>query len=328
MNIYDIAEEAGVSIATVSRVINHNGRVGKQTRERIEKILQKYNYQPSAVARGLVTKSMRTIGILTVDIRVFHYANTIYILEQAMRKMGYNVIVCNTGGRMDENLYYLRMLSERQADGLILVGSVFEELATSKEAVDYLHRQPVVIANGTLPQENVYSVLVDDPLGARLAVQHLLNKGHRDIYFVQDMDTHSAYRKTEGFCAAMETAGLPGRERVLFCEHGLDAGMQMAKNLLKSGKKVTALAFGEDATALGAMKELQRAGLRIPQDIAIVGFNNSEYARMGTPEMTSVDNKYELLAEYSAKLMKDLLENNNEAVDVSIRPVLVERESS
>ena len=208
MNIYDIAAEAGVSIASVSRVLNNNGRVGQETRKKIEEVLKKYDYRPSAAARGLVTKSMRTIGILTVDLRVSHYANTIYILEQAMRHMGYNVIVCNTGGRMEENLYYLRMLTNRQVDGLVLIGSVFGELASSPECMNHLQHLPVVIANGTLPLENVYSVLVDDPLGTQISTQHLLKKGHSNILYVQDLNTRSAYRKAEGFCSAMKAAGI------------------------------------------------------------------------------------------------------------------------
>ena len=102
----------------------------------------------------------------------------------------------------------------------------------------------------------------------------------------------------------------------------------MAEKLLADGKDFTALVFGEDSTALGAMKALQKAGRKIPEDVAIVGYNNSEYTRISTPAMTSVDNKFQLLAEYSAKLMESLLEHNDSAVDITIRPVLVERESS
>lgn len=328
MNIYDIAAEAGVSISTVSRVLNNRGRVKKETQEKIEAVLRKYDYQPSAVARGLVTKSMRTIGILTVDIRVMHYANTTYILEQALSRLGYNVMVCNTGGLMEENLRYLRMMVEKQVDGLVLVGSVFEELEKSEEGLEYLRHMPVVLANGSLNLENAFSVLVDDPMGTRLSVQHLYQKGHRDIYYVQDLDTHSAIRKADGFRRAMESLGLPGASRVLRAEHGLEEGEAFARSLMKSGKQVSALVFGEDLTAIGAMKGFQKAGLRIPQDLAIVGFNDSAYARMCTPELTSIDNKYRLVGEYSVKLLTGLLEGAGTEADVMIRPVLVERGSS
>ncbi len=328
MNIYDIAAEAGVSISTVSRVLNNRGRVKKETQEKIEAVLQKYDYQPSAVARGLVTKSMRTIGILTVDIRVMHYSNTTYILEQALSRLGYNVMVCNTGGLLEENLRYLRMLVEKQVDGLVLVGSVFDDLEQSVEGLEYLRHMPVVLANGSLALDNAYSVLVDDPMGAGLSVRHLHKKGHKDIYYVQDMDTHSAKRKAEGFLKAMRDCGLPAEGRILRSRHGLDEGGAFAKSLLRSGKPFSALVFGEDLTAIGAMKELQRAGLRIPEDVAVTGFNNSDYARMCTPELTSIDNKYRLVGEYSVKLLTGLLEGSGTEADVMIRPVLIERESS
>lgn len=328
MNIYDIAAEAGVSISTVSRVLNNRGRVKKETQEKIEAVLQKYDYQPSAVARGLVTKSMRTIGILTVDIRVMHYANTTYILEQQLSRLGYNVMVCNTGGLMHENLRYLRMMVEKQVDGLILVGSVFEELAQSTEGLEYLRHMPVVLSNGSLSLENAYSVLVDDPLGTALSVRHLAQKGRKDLYYVQDMDTHSARRKVEGFLRGMAECGLPAEGRVLRCEHGLEGGIAFGRSLAHSGKRCTGLVFGEDLTAIGAMKGLQHAGLRIPEDVAVVGFNDSAYARLCTPELTSIDNKYQLVGEYSVKLLTGLLEGTGNEADIVIRPVLVARESS
>lgn len=328
MNIYDIAEEAGVSIGTVSRVLNNRGRVKQETRDRILEILKKYNYQPSAAARGLVTKSMRTIGILTVDMRVVHYANTTYTLEQEFSRRGYNVILCNTGGEMEENLRYLRMMAEKQVDGIVLIGSVFEQLAGSPDALRYLKNIPVVLANGSLPMENAYSVLVDDPLGTRLSVQHLLTKGRKKLYYIQDMDTNSAKRKAEGFCDAMCANGMSGRDRILRSEHGLEGGKAFARAFLEKHLECDGLVFGEDLTAIGAMKVLQANGVRIPEDIAIVGFNDSEYARVCTPELTSIDNKYRLVGEYSAKLMAGLLDENGEEADVLIRPILIERESS
>lgn len=328
MNIYDIAEEAGVSIGTVSRVLNNRGRVKQETRDKVLEILKKYDYQPSAAARGLVTKSMRTIGILTVDMRVVHYANTTYTLEQEFSRRGYNVLLCNTGGEMEENLRYLRMMAEKQVDGIVLIGSVFEQLADSPDALRYLKNIPVVLANGSLPMENAYSVLVDDPLGTRLSVQHLLAKGRKKLYYIQDMDTHSAKRKAEGFCDAMCANGLSGKDRILRSDHGLEGGKAFARAFLKRHLDCDGLVFGEDLTAIGAMKVLQSDGVRIPEDIAIVGFNDSEYARVCTPELTSIDNKYRLVGEYSAKLMAGLLEENGGEADILIRPILVERESS
>lgn len=327
MNIYDIAKEAGVSIATVSRVLNKRGAVKKETEDRINKILDKYGYQPSAVARGLVTKSMRTIGIITVDMRVVHYANTVYVLEQRFSQLGYNVMVCNTGGLLSENLRYLRTMVEKNVDGLVLVGSVFGELVQSAEAMEYLKRMPVVLANGSLPLPNALSVLVDDKYGIRIATQHLLDKGHRKIYYVQDMDTNSAYRKVTGFREAMQAVGISADEVILRCEYGLEGGKHLAEQILADKLDCTGIVFGEDLTAIGVMKELIRSGVRIPEDIAIIGYNNSEYAKVCTPELTSVDNRFEVMGEYSARLLNSLLQKNADPVDVTIRPSIVERSS-
>lgn len=327
VNIYDIAKEAGVSIATVSRVLNKRGTVKKETEDRINKILDKYGYQPSAVARGLVTKSMRTIGIITVDMRVVHYANTVYVLEQRFSQLGYNVMVCNTGGLLSENLRYLRTMVEKNVDGLVLVGSVFGELVQSAEAMEYLKRMPVVLANGSLPLPNAFSVLVDDQYGIRIATQHLLDKGHRKIYYVQDMDTNSAQRKVSGFREAMQTVGIPADEFILHCEYGLEGGKQLAAQILARKLDCTGIVFGEDLTAIGVMKELIRSGIRIPEDIAIIGYNNSEYGRVCTPELTSIDNHFEVMGEYSARLMNSLLQKDANPVDITIRPSIVERSS-
>ena len=102
MNIYDIAAEAGTSISTVSRVLNHKGNVNPQMRQRVEEVLKKYDYKPSAIARGMVSKTMKSIAILTVDVRVTHYARQMYVIEREFSKNGYNVTVCNTGGSITE----------------------------------------------------------------------------------------------------------------------------------------------------------------------------------------------------------------------------------
>ena len=146
MNIYDIAKKAGMSISTVSRVLNHKTNVTPTTRKKIEAILKEYNYSPNAIARGLVSNSMETIAVVTVDIRVPHYAKQAYTVEQAFSSLGYNVLVCNTGGKLNETKKYMKMLSEKQIDGVVLVGSVFNDICKDPEIVTYLKNLPVVTA--------------------------------------------------------------------------------------------------------------------------------------------------------------------------------------
>ena len=211
MNIYDIAREAGVSISTVSRVLNKKSNVTPETLKKVEAVLEKYNYTPSAIARGLVASSMKTVAVLTVNVRVPHYARTAYVIERGFSAKGYNVTLCNTGGELEETVKYLRIITEKQTDGIVLVGSVFNRLGREPRVAALLSKTPVVLANGRLEMPNSYSVLVDDRLGIRLAVEHLYKKGHRDIFYVQELHTESADIKRDGFVLAMSRLGFVWR---------------------------------------------------------------------------------------------------------------------
>lgn len=330
MNIYDIAREAQVSISTVSRVLNNKGNVNPAMKKRIEEVLKKYDYKPSAIARGMVSKTMKSIAILTVDIRVNHYARQIYMIEQAFRKEGYNVIVCNTGGLTEECARYLEILSEKKVDGLVLIGSVFNNLKDHPEQTALIRDVPVVIANGKLNLPNCYSVLVDDRKGIRTAAEYLYQKGHREILYVQDLDTDSGREKMQGFLEAMKLCDIPdGEGRIFHTEYGLEGGKRVVEQILDSGRPFTGIVFGEDITAIGAMKELKKRGYRVPEDVALTGCNNSPDSRICDPELTTLDNKAELMGVLCARLLQECLEGKETVtVNVAIQPEIIERMSS
>lgn len=324
MNIYDIAKEAGVSISTVSRVLNHKDRVNPETKRRVEEILEKYDYKPSAIARGMVSKSMKTVSILTVDIRVPHYSRTAYTIEREFSRRGYEVTLCNTGGEVEETEKYLRTVLEKKVDGIVLVGSVFNTICKKPEISSLLKKIPVVLANGKLELKNSYSVLVDDRYGIALAVEHLIQKGHQELYYLKDMNTVSAQLKCEGFLSEMEKHGVQNVEkRVLETELSIEGGMRAVEKLLAEKHDVTGIVCGEDITAAGAVKALLRHGLRVPEDVAVTGYNNSEYARICEPQLTTVDNKPELVAMMSVQLLTSLIEKADTYSSCTIQPELV-----
>ena len=216
MNIYDIAAEAGTSISTVSRVLNNKGNVNPKIRDRVEAVLKKYDYKPSAIARGMVSKTMKNIAILTVDVRVTHYARMIYVIEQEFSNLGYNVSVCNTGGSIQECDRYFEILSEKQTDGIVLIGSVFNELINYPEITAKIKDTPVVIANGQVKLPNFYSVLVDDTKAIRMASDYMFDHGRMDLFYVFDIATDSGRAKRQGFLEAMKLRDVPdGNDRVV-----------------------------------------------------------------------------------------------------------------
>ena len=330
MNIYDIAAEAGTSISTVSRVLNNKGNVNAEIRKRVEAVLRKYDYKPSAIARGMVSKTMKNIAILTVDVRGTHYARMIYVIEQEFSNKGYNVSVCNTGGSIKECDRYFEILSEKQTDGIVLIGSVFNRLTECPEITAKVKDIPVVIANGAVNLPNFYSVLVDDAKAIRMASDYLFDHGRRDLFYVYDIPTDSGKAKRRGFLEAMKLRDVPrGGERVVETgSSSLEGGREAAEKILASGLPVDGVVCGEDITAIGLMKAFKKKGYRIPQDIAVIGCNNSPDSRICDPELTTLDNKPELLGGLCAALLRDRMDGKESASSVAIQPELVIREST
>lgn len=326
MNIYDIADEAGVSITTVSRVLNNKGYVSDKTREKIQKVLDKYEYQPSAIARGLVSGSMKTVAIVVVDVRVPHYALTSYIMEQKLSKLGYMVLVCNTGEGQEDCRKYLCMLAKRKVDGIILVGSIFNRLC-DEETLNLLSDTPIVMANGKIDRPNVYSVLVDEKYGMELATHHLYEKGKRKLAYVKDKNTDAAESKMDGFLTEMKRLGYENPEQhVHHTSYGLDGGTHVAKILQEEG--YDGVVFGEDLTAVSAMNEWRREGLKVPEEIALVGCNNSEYSYICCPALTTINNKGGVLSELTVQLLLDVMAKKKELATLVVLPELVVRETT
>ncbi len=326
MNIYDIAAEAKTSISTVSRVLNNKGNVNLEIRKRVEEVLKKYDYKPSAIARGLVSKTMKSIAILTVDVRVTHYARMIYVIEQEFSNRGYNVTVCNTGVSIEKCKKYMEILSEKQVDGIVLIGSIFNELINYPDITSKIKNIPVIVANGKVNLPDFYSVQVDDAKGIRAAVDYLYDKGHRELVYVYDLETDSGRAKRQGFLEAMKLHDIPEAEiRVISSKHGLEGGRKAAEILCSSGISFTGVVCGEDITAIGLMKGLKKQGFSIPDQVVITGCNNSPDSLICEPELTTIDNKPELLGGLCAQLLQEVLEGKTSASNLAIQPELITR---
>lgn len=328
LTIYDIAKEAGTSISTVSRVLNNKANVRPEVKKRVEEVLKKYNYKPSAIARGMVSKTMKSIAVLTVDVRVSHYARIIYVIEQEFSRKGYNVTVCNIGNSARECARYIKILMEKQVDGIVLIGSVFSKIIDTEENIALLKNTPVVMANGNLPYDNFKSVMVDDRGTIREITDYLFDKGYRNIYYVQDMDTPSANIKADGFRESLKLHNIERVEsRIVETEYGLEGGRDAADKIIAMSKEFDAVVFGEDITAIGAMKQFIKRGFKVPGDVAITGCNNCGETRICEPELTTIDNKPELQGQMCAAILSDILEGKKVENGLVIKAEIVERES-
>lgn len=328
MNIYDIAKKAGVSTATVSRVINGSKSVSAETRQKVSAIMLEAGYAPNIFARGLMVNSMKTIGVLTIDVRDLYYARSIHSIENEARKLGYNVILCNTGGDIMEKKKYLKLLLQKRVDGIILIGSVFKEKADNQHITQTAAEVPVVMINGFLEGENIYSIMCDDSGAVQSAAGYLADNGHKSIAYIYDVETFSGMEKLSGFRKAVQELRLSGGNNLIFrTTSGIEGGSNAVRQLLKSGAEFTALIASEDILAAGALKALAEAGITVPGKIAVIGYNNSVIAQCTTPALTSIDNKVEYISSTAVNLLIRAINGNEVQTRTIEQAELIKRES-
>jgi len=326
MNIYDIARKAGVSIATVSRVINGTGPVSEKTRDRVTKVMEELGYTPNVFARGLMVNSIKVLGLLTIDVRDLYYASAIHTIEVEARQRGYDVILCSTGNDINQKKKYLKLLLQKRVDGIILVGSVFKEKTNNSHILEAARDVPVVMVNGDVEGDNIYSVICDDSFGIYSAVGHLVKNGRKDIVFINDVDTFSGIAKTKGFKNGMKEYGLNlKQDSIIKTTEGINGGYAAVEKLINEGKKISAIVAAQDILAVGVLKRLQEAGIKVPEDIAVIGYDNSLISCCTTPELTTVDSKVEAISSLAIKTLIDVIEGKNVPVKTVITPELVIR---
>lgn len=299
MTIYDISKKAGVSIATVSRVLNGSDKVRPSTRKKVMDIIEKYDYTPNAFARGMGLHSLQTIGILCADSSDLFLAKAVYYLEQELQANGYESLLCCTGYNLDIKQSYLNLILSKKVDGIILVGSNF--IGTSEEENQYIKdvstQVPIMLLNASFDYPNVYSTLCDDYTTMFEATSSMLNAGIEDILYLYNSNSYSGAKKLSGFKAAMEAHHIPDYEKRIHFFKGdpqqMDDIADFVERLVKRNITFHGVIASEDPLAIGAMKYAQRKGIDVPNDLSIIGYNNSMLTTCCTPELTSVDNRLE-----------------------------------
>lgn len=327
MNIYDIAKEAGVSISTVSRVINNKSRVSPETVEKIRRVMQKCNYTPNPVARGLVNKTLRTIGIVTVDIRGLHYASLAYNVLQKLNDFGYNCLFCNAGYEEAEQEKNIRTMASNCIDGAVFIGSTLQTPFVQKIVTEYMGTLPIVMVNASFDLPNVYSVCCDDKKGVADAVRLLIGHGNREICYVGcKKATISGAQKMSGYEEQIRAAGL--KLHVLKEENSIEGGAEAVKNALKNKTAFTAYVFEHDMQAVGGVNVLKASGVRIPEEVEVITYNQSVLSLAVTPHLSCVDNKLYQIGVKAAELLNDVIEGNEPANKIVYSPTLLLRDST
>ena len=328
VTIYDIAKIAGVSASTVSRVINDFPNVKKSTRARVLKALTENHYVPNETARGLVTQSSRMIGILISDIRTTHHTDGIYYIERELSSRGYSCLIYNTGGAEREQAHYIRLLSQRKVAALILMGSIYQTEAIQEAVQAYLPNIPVIICNGYLDAPNIYGLIADEQNGVFNCVKLLAEKNRKNPAFMVDHYTPSNRLKQNGFEDGV--AQFCGRRAPLVIESGtaLESVYAATIKLMEEHPETDGIIYAEDLMAVIGLSALAEMRIAVPGRVAVIGINNSLYAKISIPPLTSVDTMLYDLSLTAVRNLLSLLQGQRVNKKMMIYSEIVERKST
>lgn len=334
MNIYDISRRAGVSIATVSRVLNNSPHVSEATRKKVMAVIEGTGYVPNAFARGLGLNTMRTIGLLCPDASDPYLAQALTCLEREFRRQGYDCLLSCTGKELSARQQGVELLKSRHVDGMVLMGSSFiEDGNLDNEYIrDAARSMPVILLNGAFACENVYCVLCDDQQAMAEATRVLLDSGCRRILHLHHSHNYSGRKKLAGYRAAHQECGIPVDERLL-CFFSQDKSSvhevrDMLLQLEQDGVTFDAVLTSEDILSVGALKYAKAAGRRVPEDLCVIGYNNSSLCPCTEPELTSVDNKLPAICDHIVTTMLGVLDGKEMPQKTVFTGELVKRQTT
>ncbi|MBH0345647.1 LacI family transcriptional regulator [Bacillus thuringiensis serovar muju] len=324
--IYDVAEKAGVSIATVSKVINQTGRISEKTINKVNQVMDELDYQPSSVAAALTGKKTYAIGVLVPDISNPFFAEVARAFENSARESGYTLILCSTDHQTKREHEYIDLLFKKQVDGIIIA----TELNDYKLVKKIVNRDlPLVLFTVDHPSITTHVVTTDDMRGGYLAGSYLTQKGHTSLTIMMEKDRKSSLGRLTGFKQALTDSGISlDDEAIISCYSTVEDSKRASKELLNLPNRPTAVFACTDLIAICLMNEARKQGLSIPEDLSIIGFDNTIYAEIADPGLTTIEQPIKQMAACTfEQLLKTMEMKEHAKQKITIIPQLVERSS-
>lgn len=304
--ILDVAKKAGVSRSTVSRVLTNSNRVDPETRKKVFAAMKELNYQPSQAARNLRRQETKLIAVLIPCISNPFFGSLVQGMEEVAVKKGYHVILCNTGEDPILEIEYLRMLERKQVDGIIMTA----HRNPLEKVKSFLKFGPIVFASEYTEDDSLPAVIIDNSEAAGKVTEHLIMKGHRRIGFINGPEHIILCRdRQEGYLHMLEKYDIPVSDGLILCsDFTMEGGFKSAKHLLDLEEKPTAIFATNDEMAVGVIQAVQEQGLRVPQDVAVAGFDNIQISQVVQPNLTTIDQPIFQIGVKSMELLMSCLE--------------------
>ncbi|MCM0649533.1 LacI family transcriptional regulator [Clostridium swellfunianum] len=315
-NINDVAKEAGVSITTVSRVLNNNYPVKEETRIKIEKAIEKLNYKPNTMARSLITKKSSMIGVIVPGITNLFFPTIVEAIEEFVNKKGYSIALSNTEGDPKKELKLVEELIGRQVDGIILIDPTMENL--HKRCYNELSKSiPTIIVNGSPEGYKGSFVCYDEEVGTQEAFDYLLELGHEKIALIRGHKSFSYDIKEKIYKNVLKNNKL-SYEKIIDAGKGnssevIERTQIVVEQLLQKEERPTAIFACNDLMAVGALNACIDLGIKVPKDISIIGFDNTILAEVTHPKLTSVDLNMKEIGYRAALELLELIEEGEKS---------------
>ncbi|MFP3846879.1 LacI family DNA-binding transcriptional regulator [Priestia filamentosa] len=326
ITIRSVAEEAGVSIGTVSKVINNSGKISEKTRKKVFQAMQKLNYKPDAAAASLRGKRTKLIGLLVPDISNPFYAGIARSIEDRSHEVGLNVMLCSTDNNTEKEKNYLALLTSQRVDGLV-VASAFRSTVLLQETID--RGIPSVLIASEIPQLSINTVTVDDYKGGYLATSHLLDLGHKDIAIISE-NVRSNEPRLAAYKDSMREAGIDVKpEYIMKTEATIQKGYECAKKLLLLDEKPTAIFACNDLLAAGVIQAAKELELDLPRELSVVGFDNTVLSTTTAPMLTTISQPIKQMGAKVVDLLRqEMEESKGHKERLLMAPELMVRQST
>lgn len=312
--IKDVAERAGVSVTSVSRVLNGEKYISQRILDKVNQAIKELNYSPSQIARSLKKQKTNTIGVIVPDFTNYFCSTILSSIEESASEYGYNLIVCNIAENLDKELKYLQAVQEMRVDGIIIMHQ-----KTDERILSFIESasMPILFSCVRSPLPDRFSVLINDYQAAWDATEYLIGLGHRRIAFLGgDLeDVTSGQSRYQGYLDALSKAGIPlNPDFVKFGNYKQESGRIRMKEILEqgAGERPTVVFAASDDMAVGAMNCILDYGLRIPEDISIMGFDDSLIAKAVRPMLTSMHQPARELGRTSLEYLHNLIEDRGQ----------------
>ncbi|AIF53004.1 LacI family DNA-binding transcriptional regulator [Pelosinus sp. UFO1] len=328
ITIQDVAKTAGVSVASVSRVINNSSAVAPKTREKVLQVINTLNYQPNLLGRNLRRLEARRILVLLPTISNPFYTNIVRGIEDIARKNGFNVMLCNTDSDVNREKDYLEILKNRLSDGVIMMGP---ELSV-EELTDLVEKFPVIQCCEYIEGVKGVHVSIDNFVAAVKAVNHLIRMGHKRIGLISCKNRFiSTTQRIEGYKEALKAADITFDASLIqyVDDYDFKSGYRIMQPFLERKDRPTAIFALSDVVAIGAMRRIKESGLSIPEDIAVVGFDDISFAAMSNPSLTTIfQPQYDIGCVAMNLLIKQMQGQTVDTTAIYLEHELIIREST